>query len=56
MRNMSPIRNSRISWIVIGGLLVIGGIVYHLAMVRCPYCGHSLAWVPAHTQRVSMLS
>ena len=43
MKNMSPIRNSRISWIVIGGLLVIGGIVYHLAMVRCPYCGHSLA-------------
>lgn len=28
---------------IIGGLLVIGGIVYHLAMVRCPYCGHSLA-------------
>lgn len=26
-----------------GGLIVIIGIVYHLIMVRCPYCGHSLA-------------
>lgn len=29
--------------LVIGFLIVIIGIIYHLAMVRCPYCGHSLA-------------
>ena len=29
--------------LVIGGIIVVIGIVYHLAMVRCPYCGHSLA-------------
>ena len=29
--------------LIIGGLIVAAGIVYHLAMVRCPYCGHSLA-------------
>ena len=28
---------------IIGGIIVVGGIVYHLRMVRCPYCGHSLA-------------
>ena len=29
--------------LIIGGVLIAGGIVYHLIMVRCPYCGHSLA-------------
>ena len=29
--------------LIIGGLIVIVGIVYHLVWVRCPYCGHSLA-------------
>ena len=29
--------------LVIGGLIVVSGIAYHLIMVRCPYCGHSLA-------------
>ena len=25
-----------------GALVIIGGIAYHLVMVKCPYCGHSL--------------
>ena len=29
--------------LIIGGLIVVVGIVYHLLLVRCPYCGHSLA-------------
>ena len=29
--------------LVIGFLVVVGGIIYHLAKVRCPYCGHLLA-------------
>lgn len=29
--------------LMIGFLVIVGGIVYHLVMVRCPYCGHSLA-------------
>ena len=29
--------------VIIGGMIVIVGFVYHLIMVRCPYCGHSLA-------------
>lgn len=29
--------------LLIGALVIVGGIVYHLIMVRCPYCGHSLA-------------
>ena len=29
--------------LIIGGLIVVAGIVYHLLLVRCPYCGHSLA-------------
>ena len=29
--------------LIIGGLIVVAGIVYHLVWVRCPYCGHSLA-------------
>ena len=29
--------------LIIGGLIVVLGIVYHLLFVRCPYCGHSLA-------------
>lgn len=34
----------RINLLVItGGAIVVVGIVYHLVMVRCPYCGHSLA-------------
>ena len=28
---------------IIGGLIIAAGIVYHLVMVRCPYCGQSLA-------------
>lgn len=30
-------------WLLIGALVIVGGILYHLVMVRCPYCGHSLA-------------
>lgn len=26
----------------IGALVIVGGIAYHLVMVRCPYCDHSL--------------
>lgn len=29
-------------WLWIGFLTIIAGIVYHLVMVKCPYCGHSL--------------
>ena len=29
--------------LVIGFLVIVAGIVYHLLTVRCPYCGHSLA-------------
>ena len=29
--------------LITGGIIVVVGIVYHLVMVRCPYCGHSLA-------------
>lgn len=29
--------------LVIGFFIIIAGIVYHLVMVRCPYCNHSLA-------------
>ena len=29
--------------LIIGGLIIVIGIVYHLLLVRCPYCGHSLA-------------
>lgn len=29
--------------LLIDALVIVGGIVYHLIMVRCPYCGHSLA-------------
>ena len=29
--------------LITGGAIVVVGIVYHLVMVRCPYCGHSLA-------------
>ena len=29
--------------LIIGGLIVLCGIAYHLIMVRCPCCGHSLA-------------
>ena len=29
--------------LIIGGLIVVAGIDYHLVWVRCPYCGHSLA-------------
>ena len=28
--------------LLIGAMVVIGGIVYHLIMVKCPYCGCSL--------------
>lgn len=28
--------------LMIGFLVVLGGIAYHLVMVRCPYCRHSL--------------
>ena len=31
------------SLVITGGAIVVVGIVYHLVMVRCPYCGHSLA-------------
>ena len=27
----------------LGGLIVLSGIIYHLAMIRCPHCGRSLA-------------
>ena len=30
-------------FLIIGGLIVVVGMVYHLVWVRCPYCGHSLA-------------
>ncbi len=30
-------------WVWTGLFVIIAGIVYHLLMVRCPYCGHSLA-------------
>ncbi len=30
-------------WLTIGFFIVVAGIIFHLAMVRCPYCGHSLA-------------
>lgn len=30
-------------WLVIGLLVIVSGIIYHLVMVRCPYCGYSLA-------------
>lgn len=30
-------------WLTIGFLVIVAGIIYHLVMVRCPYCGHSLA-------------
>ena len=29
--------------LVVGFLVIVGGIIYHLVMVRCPYCDHSLA-------------
>ena len=29
--------------LILGGLVMICGIVYHLVAVRCPHCGHSLA-------------
>ena len=29
--------------LIIGGLIVVVGIVYHLVLVRCPCCGHLLA-------------
>ena len=28
--------------LLIGAIVVIGGIVYHLIMMKCPYCGCSL--------------
>ena len=28
--------------LLIGAMVVIGGIVYHLTMMKCPYCGCSL--------------
>ena len=30
-------------WLWAGLFVIIAGIVYHLLLVRCPYCGHSLA-------------
>lgn len=30
-------------WLLLGFLVVIAGIIYHIVMVKCPYCGHSLA-------------
>ena len=37
-------REYRVDFLVWTGLLVIiAGVIYHLATVRCPYCGHSLA-------------
>ncbi|MBR2640240.1 MAG: hypothetical protein IKL18_08660 [Oscillospiraceae bacterium] len=34
----------KVNLLVWSGLFVIiVGILYHLAMVRCPFCGHSLA-------------
>ncbi len=37
-------REYRVNFLVWTGLLVIiAGVIYHLATVRCPYCGHSLA-------------
>ena len=34
----------KVNLLVWAGLFVIVvGILYHLAMVRCPFCGHSLA-------------
>ena len=30
-------------FLAIGFIVIISGIIYHLLMVRCPYCGHSLA-------------
>lgn len=30
-------------WLWMGAIVIVGGIVYHLVTVRCPYCGHSLA-------------
>lgn len=29
--------------LILGLVVIVGGIVYHLMMVRCPNCGHSLA-------------
>jgi len=29
--------------LLIGAMVVVGGIVYHLTMMKCPYCGCSLA-------------
>ena len=28
--------------LLIGAMVVVGGIVYHLTMMKCPYCGCSL--------------
>lgn len=28
--------------LLIGAIVIIGGIVYHFIMVKCPYCGCSL--------------
>ena len=48
MKNNSPQKQAAISWIIlmigllIGAMVVVGGIVYHLTMMKCPYCGCSL--------------
>lgn len=30
-------------WIILGLLMILYGVLYHLLMVRCPHCGRSLA-------------
>lgn len=30
-------------WVILGLLMILYGVLYHLLMVRCPHCGRSLA-------------
>ena len=41
--------------LLIGAMVVVGGIVYHFTMMKCPYCGCSLVGyrpIPKNVQSV----
>ena len=42
--------------LLIGAMVVVGGIVYHLTMMKCPYCGCSLVgYRPIPTKKMQNL-